>query len=106
MLMAKAPGSWSSFMAQVLVLGCLAWGLDLDSCQKLGPRGSLGPCYWPGFVAHSFGTGPGFLLGFLPRVLTHVKGEGHRFLVKFLAQVIGLGSRFWLLTLFQWIWLA
>ena len=57
-------------------------------------------------MAHSFGTGPGFLLGFLPRVLTHVKGEGHRFLVKFLAQVIGLGSRFWLLTLFQWIWLA
>ena len=53
MLMAKAPGSWSSFLAKVIGLGSRLW--LLAQFQWICLANIVGPGYWPGLLAQAVG---------------------------------------------------
>ena len=53
MLMAKAPGSWSSFLAKVIGLGSRLW--LFAQFQWIWPANIVGSEYWPGLLAQAVG---------------------------------------------------
>ena len=53
MLMAKAPGSWSSFLANSIDLGSRLW--LLAQFQWIWLANIVGSGYWPGLLAQAVG---------------------------------------------------
>ena len=72
MLMAKAPGSWSSFLARVIGLGSRLWLL----------AHIVGSGYWPWLLPMLLAKAPGFWTIFLTRLLNWVLGSWHIFLAQ------------------------
>ena len=78
MLMAKAPGSWSSFLAKVIGLGSMLW--LLAQFQWIWLANIVDSGYWPGLLTHIIGEGPRFLDRFFVSLgsclLAHYLGPG------------------------------